>query len=262
MHKISTIISFIAIGLTFSTTLVSADRILKLDGPVNFGTVASGDSVTQNLIIKNMGSEALGITKIRFHENLDDVYTGSWTGAIPAGGQHSVPITFTPTENRDYRGSIYVESNRTNTGVDRDTLLIGTGTSHIIPCTGILKMGKHLNFDENWTDATPSVAIGDSKTISLTLSNKGWCPLTITGLKFHKNIADEYSGNWSGTILPGQSQNVNITFTPTATAPYTGLVYVKTADRTNIQNSSDNNRLLVGEGTTAFIAEKPLMKSN
>jgi len=263
MHKISKIISFMVMGLTLSSTLAFADKVLKLNTPTPFGTVTAGSTATQNLIIKNMGTEPLVVTEIRFHENLDGVYTGGWIGTIPAGGQQSVPITFTPTENRDYIGSIYVESDRTNTTEDRDTLLVGTGITHIVPCTGILKMGKHLNFDENWADSNP----GTSKTIALTLKNEGWCDLTITGLRYHECIASEYSGNWSGIIPAGGSHDVDITFTPIgggihcSAGEYNGLVYVE-SDKTNVNNSSDDNRVLIGKGSSILGLNPNELKSN
>ena len=110
-------------------------------------------------------------------------------------------------------------------------------TTALLADTRILKFGNNLEF--------ASVTVGKSATQELTLYNKGDSPLTIKKIRFHKNIAQAYSGNYSGTIPVGGEQNVTITFAPKLGMEYTGLVYVE-SDRTNTNN--DRSKLLSGTG--------------
>ncbi len=67
-----------------------------------------------------------------------------------------------------------------------------------------------------------SVNVGSTGQKSLTIRNTGNASLTITGITYPAG----FSGNWSGTISPGGTQNINITFTPTAGQTYNGTITV------------------------------------
>ena len=109
-------------------------------------------------------------------------------------------------------------------------------TAGLLADTRILEFGNNLEFG--------SVNVGKSATQELTLYNRGDSPLTIEKLRFHENIAQAYSGDYSGTIPAGGEKNVTITFAPKAGMEYMGLVYIE-SDRTN---SNDRSKLLSGVG--------------
>jgi len=109
-------------------------------------------------------------------------------------------------------------------------------TTTLLADTRILEFGNNLEFG--------SVNVGKSATQELTLYNRGDSPLTIEKLRFHENIAQAYSGDYSGTIPAGGEKNVTITFAPKAGMEYMGLVYIE-SDRTN---SNDRSKLLSGVG--------------
>ena len=221
-------------GLIFSTEMASAEetRILTLSDHLRFGTVNIGESATRELILYNNGNSDLTINGIRFHEKLNGVYSGDWNGVIEANSSQTVTITFRPEGAIRSSGLLYVESDRTNTEIDRSRSVIGTGAN--IECNKILKLGTHLNFG--------TVKIGESATRNLTLYNKGTCPLNISTLHYHEKIENDYSGSWSGIIPPNGLKEIAITFTPTEVGIHNGLVYAY-SDRTN---GGDRNRLLQG----------------
>ncbi len=67
------------------------------------------------------------------------------------------------------------------------------------------------------------VRIGSKASATLTISNAGNSPLTVSNIGFPAG----FSGNWtSGTIAPGGSQNVVVTFTPIAPASYGGPIII------------------------------------
>lgn len=65
-------------------------------------------------------------------------------------------------------------------------------------------------------------AVGSSSTATLTITNTGNALLTVSGISCPAN----FSGSWSGTIAPGASQNVIITFTPPSVGSFSGTITV------------------------------------
>jgi len=242
MHIFRKITKLLTIGLVFFSSTLIADeetKILKLSDHPHFGVVTVGDSTTQELTIYNVGNSDLNITSIRFHENLNNAYSASWSGIIEPESSHTITITFTPTEEREYNGRIYIESDRTNIDEDRSRTLFGSATTD--ECTKILKLNPSPYIDFG------NVIVGESLTKDITLSNEGTCPLNIEEIRFHENLNGVFSGFEDGIIEPGESITTPITFTPTEAVNYSGLFYVET-DRTNTH--IDRSRLLMGNGVT------------
>jgi hypothetical protein len=75
------------------------------------------------------------------------------------------------------------------------------------------------------------VAVGSSAQSNLTISNTGNSTLTISGIVYPTG----FSGNWSGTIAPGNSQQVTVTFSPTTTTIY-GVIATVNADNSTGAN--------------------------
>jgi hypothetical protein len=68
-----------------------------------------------------------------------------------------------------------------------------------------------------------NVVVGSSRTGTLTISNTGNAPLNVSGITFPGGL----SGNWSsGAIAAGSSQNVTVTFSPTAATTLSGNIVV------------------------------------
>jgi len=237
MKYLFKLMSILAMGLVLFSSMAQADtRILAFGNNLDFGSVNVGENVSKELILYNRGDSPLTINEIRFHETISDVYSGSYAGVIPAGGQQSVTITFSPTSESDFVGLVYVESDRTNTN-DRSQLLSGEGIiDSSVERTRILAFGENLDFGD--------VLIGESVTKELTLYNRGNSPLTIDLVRFHSRLKGRFDGEFSGVIPAGGEQKVSITFTPNETELYQGLVYIE-SDRTN---TNDRSQLLSGKG--------------
>jgi len=70
---------------------------------------------------------------------------------------------------------------------------------------------------------TGNLAFGNSSTTrQLVISNTGFYPLVVTGITYPSG----FSGAWSGTIAPGATQSVGVTFTPSALQSYSGNIVV------------------------------------
>jgi hypothetical protein len=66
------------------------------------------------------------------------------------------------------------------------------------------------------------VTVGASTTRTLTISNTGQALLTV----FSLGVPDGLSGDWSGTIAPGASAEVELAFTPDRTGAFAGSISV------------------------------------
>ncbi len=231
------LISMASLLFLSGAALADDTRILKLGSHMNFGSVNLSQEVTKTLSISNMGNSDLNVSRIRFHDRLDGAYTGSFSGIIHPNETRNVSITFRPLAGLTYKGLLYVESDRTNSG-DRSRVLKGIGldVNNTVP-TRVLDFGKHLTFG--------NVDINTSATSQLTIRNKGNSDLHISGLTFHERGHGAFTGNFAGIIPPHGERNVTITFRPTMGMPFAGRVYVH-SDRTN--TARDRSRVLRGNG--------------
>ncbi|MFZ4800323.1 MAG: choice-of-anchor D domain-containing protein, partial [Bacteroidia bacterium] len=108
-----------------------------------------------------------------------------------------------------YSGSITVNSDATS-GVNTISCS-GSGTASP---TKIINLSGNLNFG--------SVTVAQSANATLTISNTGNTALTVSSI----NCPPGFSGNWSGSISAGGSQNVTITFSPSSVTSYSGSITV------------------------------------
>lgn len=91
-----------------------------------------------------------------------------------------------------------------------------------------------------------NLTVGETATRTLTISNTGNAPLNVSSI----NYPAGFSGNWnSGSIAAGSSQNVTVTFTPTAAQNYGGTIAVN-SDATSGTNSVSAS----GSGTPATLS--------
>ena len=84
-----------------------------------------------------------------------------------------------------------------------------------------------------------NATIGSPTQRTLTISNKGFGKLNVTGITYPAG----FSGNWTtGEILPGGSKSVTVTFTPTTAQSYVGNLSV-------VSNATGGTGILAVSGT-------------
>ena len=95
-------------------------------------------------------------------------------------------------------------------GVARTCTVVQAGASaqRIIGLTGNLAYGN--------------VMTGQTLTATMTITNAGNSPLTVTGISYPSG----FSGAWSGSIVAGEAANVAVMFSPVAVMIYGGTVTV------------------------------------
>ena len=229
--------TYIVSFLLLNVMLFAEDtRVLKLSSHMNFGSAEIGQEVNRTLTISNAGNSDLHISKLRFHQRLNGVFTGTFSGTIPPNEQRDVTITFKPKRGISYAGLLYVESDKTNKK-ERSRVLKGIGidTNNSLE-TKILRLDSILDFGE--------VAINTTKTKDFIIHNDGNSELTVNSLHFHSKLQGAFQALdfIEESIDSNGEKRVTIAFTPTSEKSYSGLLYVNARELTN---SGDRKTIIV-----------------
>jgi len=179
-------------------------RVIRLTGDLAFGHRQAHTETERTLTIHNDGSSVMTVDSIQ----CPTPFYGGWVGQIPSGESKDVTITFIPDENQDYSNTLRVISNATS---GPGTITVSGTTkpeSRIVRLTGDLAFG--------------SVTVNTAAQRTLTIHNDGNVPLTLSSIGYPNG----FSGAWAGEIAAGGSQDVTVTFAPTAVQAYSGNVTV------------------------------------
>lgn len=191
--------------ISCSGTGVTTTKIIRLVGNLAFGNVTVGQSTTRTLTIYNDGNSMLTVSSINYPSG----FSGAWSGTIAAGGSRAVAVTFAPTAEQSYGGTVTVTSDATG-----GTNTISCSGAGVTTSTRIIRLEGDLAFG--------NVAVGSSAQRTLTILNDGDTALTVTSI----NHPPGFSGGWNGSIAAGGSRAVTVTFTPTVDQLYEGTIMV------------------------------------
>ena len=160
------------------------------------------------------------------------------SGATTCGSRLQVSGTFTSATAAS--GTLTAtESNSGCPTVPKCPGTVTTAWSATLAATRVIALSGSLAFGTVMVDTTA--------TRTLTISNSGTSALTVSGITYPSG----FSGAWSGTVAAGGSQNVTVTFAPTAAQSYSGTVTVA-SDKT----SGTDTIAASGTGTPA-VPEPP-----
>ncbi|MEM9858555.1 MAG: choice-of-anchor D domain-containing protein [Bacteroidota bacterium] len=258
-------------------------RLIALSGNLNFGSVPTGTTSKRNLIISNTGNSPLIIYSIQYPNRFsgwdagllpidngpqpiedspmdDGIENGSGSIIIPAGGQTTIEVSFSPTSAQNYGGTLTVTSNKTG-GIHIINVSGQGAASRIVNITGSLSFGSR--------------SVGSTTNRSITVSNSGNQALTISSITLPGGFTASFDGpqlpgpvdddepldglpiddfgdvpgnSTSAVIQPGQSKALMVTFQPTASVNYNGSLIL------NGNHTSGNNTLPVsGSGIATRI---------
>ena len=168
---------------------------------IHFGDVTNGSTKTEDVVITNTGTAPLRITNVASSLT---VFSGSpKVDTIAPAASGTFTITFAPLIAGSYSGKIHFLHNAPG---GRDSIAVdGTGTGP--------------NAEPHFTVAPTSldfgdVATGTSKTDSVTVTNTGLAPLTISNTSSSSGRFTVTPRN--ATIAASASRQFYITFTPNA----------------------------------------------
>jgi archaellum component FlaG (FlaF/FlaG flagellin family) len=187
---------------TVAVTGTGQGSIINLGGNMIYGDSPIGVPKTSVLNIKNTGNSALSVSSISYPAG----FSGAFSGSIAAGASKAVTVTFNPTTAKTYGGNIVVNSNRS---AGRNYIAAsGTGLGSIISVTGNIAFG--------------TCPINTTRTLMLAVKNTGNLTLTVSNISYPEG----FSGIYSGTLAPGASKAVTVTFRPTSKKDYGGNIVV------------------------------------
>ncbi|HBF33256.1 TPA: hypothetical protein DDW35_01705 [Candidatus Sumerlaeota bacterium] len=134
-------------------TNVTTTNTLSLSaGALDFGTVALGAAAQQTIILTNNTNAALTISGITY----PDGFTGDWTGGtLAVGASQSVVVTFAPSAEASYSGSVAVASDKPAVSV----AVQGVGAKPVLKIT-------------DYALSATNVKEGDPFVATLTISNE------------------------------------------------------------------------------------------
>lgn len=182
---------------------------------IDFGQVATTQSLTRNFTVHNNGEQLLQVSSIAIEgNNLSySVYPSSLT--ITQGQYRSVYVTFAPQYVGQINGTVKLTSNEPAThtvslnGMGRDPLPQNIYISH-----------SSLTFD--------SVAVSQSKSLYIMIKNNGERELTVQSVT---TTNASFAANMNNFKLnPGQYQYILITFSPTTVGPYQDRLTIQSDD--------------------------------
>jgi hypothetical protein len=84
----------------------STSKVIGVSGPLGFGSLPATQRGARTLVIANNGTGPITVSGISYPAG----FSGSWSGTIPASGSQPVTVTFAPTGQYAYGGTITVNS--------------------------------------------------------------------------------------------------------------------------------------------------------
>jgi uncharacterized membrane protein len=183
----------------------TSTRIIALSGDVNFGNVVTGTVAQATFYITNSGNSTLTVSSISYPSGFNGDFP---SGTISAGSAQAVHVTFSPDTVTGYSGSVTVSSDATSGGNSLNVSGAGIAATRTISLSGDLDFGN--------------VNVGSSGLLTLTITNNGNSPLTVSSIDYPAG----FTGAFSGVIASGANTNVTVTFSPIAPTGYSGTVTV------------------------------------
>ncbi|MES2386979.1 MAG: choice-of-anchor D domain-containing protein, partial [Bacteroidota bacterium] len=190
-------------GVDVPTRIIS----YSMSAGADFGNVIVGQTLTRTLRISNTGNTALQISSVSYPSG----FSGSAGLIIITPGAFSdLDVSFTPSAANAYGGNIVFSSNATS---GPGTFAV-SGNGVAATRTISLSMSSGTNFG--------TVSTSQAGSRNLTITNSGNSDLLVSNIIFPSG----YSGSFNGIIAAGSSQNVLVTFSPSAAVTYSGNIIV------------------------------------
>ncbi|WP_022851008.1 choice-of-anchor D domain-containing protein [Limisalsivibrio acetivorans] len=194
---------------------------------LNFGTTATGETVTKSFTIKNSGDDMLEIKCFQEldspfeYKNIPEQLVSCDSGSleiVPSSSQ-SFNVDFKPTTNGTFNSQFTIYSN--------------AGYKDIYVSGSALTADMSITEGDNATDGTlnfDNVTVGQGNTLTFTIRNTGSVDYTIDSIT---GVASPFTLNQAAslpiTLAATQSQQFSVTFVPTAAVNYTNKININTS---------------------------------
>ncbi len=206
---------------------------------LTFSTQAVGTtSAPQTVTLTNTGSATLIIAGITASANFGE--TNNCGSSVPAGGNCSIGVTFTPTAAGNLYGMLTVTDDNNGTpGSAQTVALAGTG----LTAPAVTLSASSLTFGSQPTGTT-------SFAQTLTLTNSGTAALTITSIVITGDFSQ--TNTCPQSLSAGGACTISVVFSPTVVGTRTGTLTITDTGPTSPQVVS-----LGGSGSDFGLAVTP-----
>lgn len=198
-------------SLTAPQMVLSTERI-------DFGQVATTQSLTRTFTIHNSGEQLLEVTKIEISGTNPSYSISPGAVTVPSGQYRTVYVTFSPKQIGEIPGTVNI-------------------TSENLPIQSISLFGNGRNplpqniYVSHTKIAFDSVAISKSKSTYIWIKNTGEKELAVQNIM---TADSSFAVNFNSFNLnPGQTQYVLITFSPTMQKFYQDNLVIHSDDPDN-----------------------------
>jgi hypothetical protein len=249
------------------TNILAQVLSLSLEGDLSFddvngGPTGVGKSSETTLNLVNTGTGPLKVTGISvsgidpsvvtwdFKDSSGVPYSTSNPLTIPIGGSSPVTFMFTPADGISYAGTVSVAAD--NTQGTSQYPISGTGGGSTNSITILCGSGGTLTFGDCLSNQTAKEAF--SITSGFAIRNDGTAAMPVSSI----DVPGGFTVDWSsGSIAPGATQIVKVTFTPAkittgATQDYSGTITVNVASTDNVTVSGATTLAVTGTGVKTF----------
>jgi len=202
---------------------------------LSFGSVQVGNSQTLSETLTNTGASSVTITAATTAVSYS-ISGMNLPATLAAGQTTSFNVTFTPTTGGSANGSLSITSNASNPSLSIPLSGIGVSPGSLSATASSLSFG--------------SVQVGNSQTLSETLTNSGGSSLTVTQANVTGTGFSVTGLTLPLTLIPGQSFTFGAVFTPTSAGSASGnIAVVSNASNPNLAISMSGSGAVAGQVT-------------
>ena len=204
---------------------VSQTAQLQAAGTFDFGNTSPGSTIERKIPVMSTGSGPLSITNVSF-DNSAFSYSGpSLPLTVPAGGQFSLPVKFSPS-NASKQNSVLKITSNTSSSVSNVQL---TGQGFSSPVADIEVAPASLDFG--------TVASGQTKDLQIDIASLGSGSLQVSSISISNSQFSLVGAKAPITLAATTEQQFTIRFAPTSAGVQTGTITIASNDPTHTTRS-------------------------
>ena len=205
---------------------------------LDFGTVASGQTKDLKFTVSNSGPGALTVNSASSNNPRFSTAAVTFPVTIAPGAQQDITLRFAPTAAGALSATLTVASDDP-THVTVTVALTGTGAGGPAQAPSIDISPATLDFG--------SVAVNQTKDLSVTVRNSGNAALSVTSIAFDNAAYTLVSPSGSFQVAAGASQVLTVRFAPKSAATVSAKMSLTSNDPTKATSTVS----LTGTGTSS-----------
>lgn len=185
---------------------------------LNFGTIAVGNTTTQNLLVKNLGEKNLTIQEI---DSQDSQFACSVSNVVLTPNESRyLPVTYTPSSAGSITSELTILSNDPQNATVSVTV---SGAGRSLTLQKIYWSPEQISFS-----TTP---IGQVSQKTLWIYNQGEQLLVVNSIRVSDNQFSVSESSFN--VEPGKYQQLTVSYAPLRTGAASGVITISNNDVTN-----------------------------